>query len=155
MKPLRFGAKVDGMKASICCMLIFSASVFAQTPRTSTSTLKHLLAQQGFSGALEGKIAIKRLGVFHCGSRPLEVFYHTWEESHPPGKAIHAAYRIVFLENGNKYVGQYKVQDPPTKTTRTAMVFDYPARDGNTIECEGDSLPEEVTLNGESGVLLK
>ncbi|MGP8270676.1 MAG: hypothetical protein ACLQLH_11460 [Terracidiphilus sp.] len=143
------------MKASICCLLLLSVSVFAQIPRTLTSTLKQLLAQQGFSGALEGKIAIKRLGVFHCGSRTLEVFYHTWEESNPPGKAIHAAYRIIFLEGGNKYVGQYKVQDPPTTITRTAIVFAYPAGDGNTIECEGDSLPKEVLLNGESGTLFK
>lgn len=143
------------MKASFFYLLILSTSVFAQPPRTSTRTLKHLLAQQGFSGALEGKIAIKRLGVLRCGSRTLEVFYHSWEESHPPGKAIHAAYRIVFLENGNKYVGQYKVQDPPTKITRTAIVFDYPAGDGNNIECEGDSLPEEVTLNGADAMLFK
>ena len=143
------------MKASIFYLLILSTSVFAQSPRTSTRTLKHLLAQQGFSGALEGKIAIKRLGVLRCGSRTLEVFYHSWEESHPPGKAIHAAYRIVFLENGNKYVGQYKVQDPPTKITRTAIVFDYPAGDGNNIECEGDSLPEEVMLNGADAILFK
>jgi hypothetical protein len=114
-----------------------------------------LLAQQGFSGALEGKIAIKRLGVFHCGSRTLEILYHSWEESNPPGKAIHAAYRIVFLENGNKYVGQYMVQDPPVKITRTEIVFGYPEGDGNIIECEGDSLPKEVTLNGEYGTLFK
>jgi hypothetical protein len=142
------------MKARICFLLLLSASVFAQTPRTSTSTLKQLLAQQGFSGALEGKIAIKRLGVFHCGSRTLEVFYHSWEQSNPPG-ARHAAYRIIFLEDGNKYIGQYRVQDPPTKITRTAIVFEYPAGDGNTIECEGDSLPDEVSLNGEYGTLFK
>ncbi|MGA3135751.1 MAG: hypothetical protein ABSC88_07135 [Terracidiphilus sp.] len=142
------------MKARICCLLLLSASLFAQTSRTPTSTLKQLLAQQGFSGALEGKIAIKRLGVFHCGSRTLEVFYHSWEQSNPPG-ARHAAYRIIFLEDGNKYIGQYRVQDPPTKITRTAIVFDYPAGDGNIIECEGDSLPEEVLLNGESGTLFK
>jgi len=141
------------MNARIFCMLVLSASLFAQTPRTSTSTLKQLLAQQGFTGALEGKITIKRLGVFNCGSRTLEVFYHTWEESHPPGKAIHAAYRIVFLEDGDKYVGQYMVQDPPTKITRTAIVFGYPASDENTIQCEGNSLPVGVTLNGEGRVL--
>jgi hypothetical protein len=143
------------MKASICCLLLLSVSVFAQTPRTPTSTLKQLLARQGFSGALEGKIAIKRLGVFHCGSRSREVFYHSWEQSNPPGKAIHAAYRIIFLEDGNKYVGQYRVQDPPTKITRTAIVFDYPAGDGNTIECKGDSLPVELTLSGEGVTLFK
>jgi len=143
------------MKLNAFSVMLFSATMLAQQPHTSTSSLKHLLAQQGFSGALEGKITIKRLGVFHCGSRPLEVFYHTWEESNPAGKAIHAAYRIVFLENGNKYLGQYKVQDPPTKITQTAIVFGYPASDGNSIACEGDSLPESIELNGEGGVLFK
>jgi hypothetical protein len=143
------------MKARIIFLLLLSASVIAQTPRTPTSTLKQLLARQGFSGALEGKIAIKHLGFFHCGSRTLEVFYHTWEETNPPGKAIHAAYRIIFLEDGNKYVGQFKVQDAPTKITRKVIVFDYPASSGNTIECEGDRLPEEVLLNGESDTLFK
>jgi hypothetical protein len=151
---LGFGVKVDRMKASICCLLLLSAAVIAQTPRTSTRTLKQLLAQQGFSGALEGKIAIKRLGVFQCGSRTLEVFYHSWEQSNPPG-ARHAAYRILFLEAGNRYVGQYRVQDPPTKITRTAIVFDYPSGEGNNIECAGDNLPEEVLLNGEGGSLFR
>jgi hypothetical protein len=143
------------MKLNAFSVMLFSATILAQQPHTSTSSLKHLLAQQGFSGSLEGKITIKRLGVFHCGSRPLEVFYHTWEQSNPPGKAIHSAYRIVFLENGNKYVGQYKVQDPPTKITRTAIVFGYPTSDGNSISCEGDNLPESALLNGESDDLFK
>ena len=143
------------MKAAICYLLLMSATVLAQTPHTPISTLRDLLARQGFSGALEGKIAIKRLGVFHCGARPLEVFYHSLEESNPPGKAIHTAYRIVLLENGITYVGQYKVQDPPVKITRTAIVFGYPEGGGNTIECEGEALPEQVQLNGESGVLFK
>ena len=143
------------MKLHPFIAMLFSATILAQQPHTSTSSLKQLLDQQGFSGALEGKIAIKRLGVFHCGSRTLEVFYHTWEESNPPGKAIHAAYRIFFLENGNKYIGQYMVQDPPTKITRTAIVFGYPASDGNSIACDGDNLPESVELNGEGSALFK
>ena len=138
------------MKTCLCCLLLLGASISAQAPPTSTRTLRRLLAQQGFSGVLEGRIAIKRLGILECGSRPVEVFYYSWEESNPPGKAIHAAYRIIFLENGHRYLGQYKVQDPPTKITRTTIIFNYPAGDGNTIECEGDSLPQEATLNGET-----
>jgi hypothetical protein len=143
------------MKTSIFCLLVLSASVFAQTPRTSTRTLRQLLAQQGFSGALEGKVSIKRLGVLHCGSRPLEVFYHSWEESRPPGMAIHAAYRIVFLENGNQYIGQYKVQYPPTKIKGNTILFTSPDGNGNTIACEGDNLPQSVVLNGELLDLFK
>jgi len=40
------------------------------------------------------------------------------------------------------------VQDPPVKITWAAIVFGYPEGDGNTIECEGESLPEKVQLNG-------
>ena len=47
------------------------------------------------------------------------------------------------------------MQDPPTKITRTSIVFDYPEGGGNTVECEGDSLPEELTLNGEGVKLFK
>ena len=143
------------MKHHALFVLLFSVTVLAQNPHTSTGSLKRLLAQQGFTGALEGKITIKRLGIFHCGSRQLEVFYHTWEESNPPGRAIHAAYRVVLLENGSRYVGSYKVQDPPAKIARAAIFFDYPKDAGNVIACDDNSLPESVVLNGEGADLFK
>jgi hypothetical protein len=135
-------------------MLLFAASILAQTPRTSTSTLKHLLAQQGFTGALEGKITIRRLGILHCGSRQLEVFYHTWEQSNPPG-ARHAAYRVVFLEDGNRYIGSYRVHDRPAKIVRDAILFNFSEEDGNMIRCNQDELPAEVSLDGEGEDLFK
>ena len=143
------------MKLNACFVLLFSATILAQQPHTSASSLKHLLAQQGFTGLLEGKVAFSRLGRLDCGTGKLEVFYYSWEESHPPGLAIHASYRVVLLEDGSKYVGSYQVQDRPARSTRTAILFNYPEGDGNTISCDGDSLPQSVVLNGEFEILEK
>jgi hypothetical protein len=92
-------------------------------------------------------VALKRLGVFACGTRKLEISYYSWEESNPPGRAIHASYRVVLLEDGSKYVGSYSIQDPPAKIARTAILFNYPKDDGNAITCDGDNLPESAVLN--------
>ena len=124
----------------------------AQPPHTSTKTLKKILAQQGFSGALKGKITIERLGIFHCGSRQLETFYHTWEQT---WGARHAAYRIVFLEGGTKYVGQYRVSDRPAQISQNAILFNFSDDDGNIIQCDGDNLPESVVIDEERATLFK
>lgn len=57
------------MKLRSFFLLLFSAGVLAQPPNTPIKTVKRILAQQGFSGALEGKITIERLGILSCGSR--------------------------------------------------------------------------------------
>ena len=142
------------MKSLICCVLLFSINLLAQPPHTSVSALRKILAQQGFSGALEGKITIERLGVLHCGSRQLEAFYHTWEQSNPPGRAIHAACTVVLLE-GSKYVGQYHVPDRPARITRSAILFNFRGEDGNIIQCDGDNLPESVVLDGQDAKFFK
>ncbi len=102
---------------------------------------------------LEGKVAFDSLGTFDCGARKLEVFYYSWEESNPPGLAIHASYRILFMA-GTNYLGSYHVQDRPERVTRTAIVFNYPQNDGNAISCDGGKLPDSVLLNGEGDIFL-
>lgn len=143
------------MKLSLCFVLLLSSIILAQQPHTSTSSLKRLLVQQGFTGELQGKVAFSRLGILDCGSRKLEVFYYSWEESHPPGLAIHASYRVILLEHGNKYVGSYHVADPPARMTQTAILFNYSKKDGNTIACEDEDLPQSVMLDGESEDLFR
>jgi hypothetical protein len=142
------------MKMRICCALFLSASILAQEAHTSLTSLKNLLAKQGFTGALDGKITIKRLGVLHCGSRQFESFYHTWEQSNPPG-ARHAAYRVVLVEEGSKYVGSYRVPESPARITRSAILFNFEDEDGNIIQCDGDNPPASVVLDGEFSTLFK
>jgi hypothetical protein len=117
--------------------------------------LKLTLSSQGFSGELQGRVSFNRLGVLKCGTKSLEVVFYGWEETKPPGKAIHASYRVLFLESGEHYLGSYVVGDRPTLRNSRALVFDYPRDLGNIIGCNENGLPSRVQLNGELEELAK
>jgi len=129
--------------------ILFGLTLPAQQPEMVPLHWKRLLAQQGFSGALEGKVNLVRVGTLPCGAQRLRIFFYSWEESDRPGEAIHANYRVVFLENENKYVGSYVVADRPSKVTGNELRFDYPAKFGNAISCDHQALPSKVLLDGE------
>jgi len=112
-------------------------------------SLRDQLAKQGFTGMLEGKVHFFRLGTLQCNNTKLSVYYYEWEESHPPGKAIHAAYRILFMSPTFDYLGSYHVSDRPIKTGPSTISFNYPEADGNILQCDVDGLPKQVLLDGD------
>ena len=138
-------------------VLLFASCIdMHAAARTLTfAKLRNLLESQGFSGGFKGKVRISRLGEMDCGGSKLQVYYYTWEETHHPGLAIHAAYRILFLKNSTTYLGQYKVEDKPKLLKPNKLVFNYSESDGNSIQCDQNGLPESVLTNGENLTLFK
>jgi hypothetical protein len=78
----------------------------------------------------------------------LQVYYYTWEETSPPGCAIHFNQRLIFIQNRD-YLGQYVIADRPTLIKQDSLRFTYPVEDGNTIQCDQDGLPKSIQLNGQ------
>jgi len=127
----------------------------AATHRLTFAMLRRLLESQGFSGGFEGRVHISRLGQMDCAGSKLQVYYYTWEETHPPGLAIHAAYRVLFFKDSTTYLGQYKVGDRPKLLKSNKLVFNYSESDGNSIQCDQNGLPESLQANGEDLTLFK
>ena len=122
-------------------------SLTSSAQRQDTKSLKDILSKQGFTGLLQGKVTLTLLGNMKCTSAALQVYYYTWEETNPPGRAIHFSQRLIFIENRN-YVGQYVVSDRPVLVKRELLRFHYSKDDGNTIECDQEGLPKSLLLNG-------
>jgi len=154
-KAVRIGARVNAMRRWIFTALLLCCSLFAERAGAGAHHLRRLLAEQGFSGELRGKVTIAQLGVLGCGNDEFQVFYYSWEESNPPGKAIHANYRILFLKSGNTYVGSYSTSDRHPKVKGREIRFEDSTDQGNVIACNEDGLPKTVVLDGERRLLTK
>lgn len=85
-------------------------------------SLKDILSKQGFSGLLEGKVTFELLGSMQCNSSKLQVYYYTWEETNPPGRAVHFSQRLIFIEN-REYKGHYVVEDHPALLNNQTLLF--------------------------------
>ena len=124
----------------------------AATHRLTISELKKLLESQGFSGGFEDRIRISRMGQMNCAGSRLQVYYYTWEQMHTP---YHAAYRVLFLNESNIYLGQYKVSDKPNLLNSNKLVFPHAESDGNSIECDQNGLPQSVLADDQNLILFK
>lgn len=119
----------------------------------SSARLKKELASQHFSGVLEGNVRFTTLGRLSCGSNSLQVVFYEWEESSPPGAAVHSSYRVILM-HGPTYLGSYVVADKPS-IQGDELRFPY-SENGNSIKCGIDGAPpKEVLLDGENLSLSK
>jgi len=76
---------------TLATMILISTIGAAAGQTVHGKPLKSLLSGQGFTGELQGRVTLVRLGHLDCAERKLEVIYYTWEESHSPGLAVHAS----------------------------------------------------------------
>jgi hypothetical protein len=123
-------------------------SLPANAQKLDVKSLRNILAKQGFTGLLDGQITFDLLGTMRCNSAAISVYYYTWEETNPPGRAIHSSQRLIFLENWS-YLGQYVVEDRPVLVKPDLLRFPYSEGEGNTIQCDKEGLPKSLLLNGE------
>jgi hypothetical protein len=121
----------------------------------SQRRLKQLLSSQGFSGPLIGKVHISELGWLHCGAETYRVLYHQWDDSHPPGRAIHASQRLVFLADGEQYLGSYVIASKPLKVSSGSILLPYPQELGNSIACADIGDGKKIVLDGEVHTFFK
>jgi len=136
---------------ALLTMVLLSSMASAQN--LDIKSLKDILSKQGFTGLLQGKVTFNLLGGMKCDSSILQVYYYTWEETNPPGRAIHFSQRLIFIKN-REYMGQYVIADRPTLLKQNLLRFPYSHDDGNTIQCGQEGLPESVHLDG-SDILLE
>lgn len=129
-------------------------SLTSNAQKLDSKSLKDILSKQGFTGLLQGKVAFTLLGDMKCNSAVLQVYYYTWEETNPPGRAIHASYRLIFIENRN-YLGQYVVSDRPALVKPDTVRFPVSQEDGNTLKCSQEGLPKSLYLDGGDRVLSR
>ena len=87
-----------------------------------------------------------------CNSEELQVFYYTWEETNPPGQAIHFNARLIFIEKQD-YLGHYMVSARPVLVKPDLLRFPVSAEDGNALRCDQDGLPKSFYLDGGDRVL--
>jgi hypothetical protein len=149
------------MKSRLVCLFALLLSLAppgglaAEKSPISVQHLKSLLRNQGFGGALEGDVSFTYLGEFACGMEEYRVFYFVWTQTRPRGVAMHGQQRLILIGNKEQYAGSYMINDPPTKVEHNAIIFPYPAKDGNEIRCEEGALPEDALLGGGGGNLEK
>lgn len=134
------------------CVLLLVLVLPSSGQERDTKSLKDILSEQGFSGLLQGKITFKLLGDMSCKSKVLQVYYYTWEETNPPGKAIHFSQRLIFIHK-NRYVGQYAVPDGPSLIRPNLLRF--PDSKEDSVNCDETGLPKSITLDGESSELFR
>ena len=146
------------MSRSTHSMLVLLAvvllSLTANAQKLDTKSVKDILSKQGFTGLLQGKVTFNLLGDMRCISAQLQVYYYTWEETNPPGRAIHFSQRLIFIKN-REYMGQYVIADRPTLLKQQLLRFPYSRDDGNTLQCDQGGLPESVHLDGQDVLLEK
>jgi len=134
--------------------ILLSAICVAQSP--DKKALKDILSKQGFSGVLYGndKITFTCLGSLQCNAENLSVYYYTWEEVNPPGRAVHFIQRLIFLK-GRDYVGQYEVSDRPVLIKPDLLRFPVSEEGGNSLSCGQKGLPKSLLLDGEDRDLFR
>jgi hypothetical protein len=134
----------------LLAMVLLSVTSTAQ--RLDTKSLRDILSKQGFSGELHGKVTFSRLGTLKCNAEGLQVFYYTWEETNPPGRAIHFSQRLIFIEK-QKYLGHYVISDRPILVKPDLLRFPFSEEDGSVLRCDQDGLPKTIYLDGGDRVL--
>jgi len=128
-------------------------------PQTQSSNLRRLLAKQGFCCYIRAKdgVTLTELGHMACGSKSLRAVYYEWQEQHPRGDAVHASYRLIFMD-GNVYLGNYEVTGTdgfPSIVGKKLIQFSSQENGENRVGCEAGELPKHAWLGGESRSLFK
>jgi hypothetical protein len=139
------------MRVLLVAMLL---SLTSSAQKLSTKSLRDILSKQGFTGLLQGKVTFALLGEMKCGSTVFHAYYYTWEETNPPGRAIHFSQRLIFIENRN-YLGQYVISDRPVLVKPDVLRFPVSEEDGNSLKCDQDGLPKSLILDGGDRVLAR
>jgi hypothetical protein len=119
------------------------------------SALIRTLREQGFTGALTGDIHFTPLGNLHCAEGNFHVIHFEWFGPAHPG-SHRAAYRIIFLEGGNRYVGSLDIEgDTVVSVKHNSVRFGYDHASENAVACAKTGPEIQVLLDGGSETFYK
>ncbi len=116
--------------------------------------LIRILQHQGFTGALSGDIHFTTVGNLHCPASNFQVVYFEWYgPAHP--SSHRAQYRILFLEDGNRYVGSYIAMGGPVSISNNSVLFTYDESSTNVITCAAFGPDESIQLQDGGSLSLE
>jgi hypothetical protein len=115
-----------------------------------------LLRSGGFSGVLNQKIELNKVGEVKIGNTCLNLFVyvHTSKTKRGSTGAQHMAKRLFILSKSH-YLGMYTLDEIPTRLTGKTLEFPGEKDEGNTIVFDSETPPEKIYLNGEVRKLFK
>ena len=119
--------------AVLLVALALGGATQAAIPQSKRELIR-MLQQQGFKGALSGDIHFTTIGTLHCPSSNFQVIHFEWfGPAHP--SAHRAQYRILFLQEGRRYVGSFVVMGGPVSIRNNSVRFTYDESSDNAITC--------------------
>jgi hypothetical protein len=120
-----------------------------------------ILLEGGFSGLSKcntGTFQAKEVGKIAISGNTYSILDYRYRTGPNSNGGAHGGQRILVVEDGRNYMGEYVVGTPPffTVTVRGASVFiDGPQKYGNEIRFDKDGPPHQAYLAGDLVSLLK
>lgn len=142
-------------KTALLPFALFLVGATCMARAQCKSALIRILREQGFTGALTGDIHFTSLGSLHCAEGNFQVVRFEWYGPAHPG-SHRAAYRVIFLEGRNRYVGSLDIEgDTAVSVKQNSVRFNYDYASGNAIACAEIGPGKQVLLDGGSESFYK
>ena len=135
-------ARADGLKS---CSLPFQT----------------ILVEGGFSGLArcdEGNFESRQVGEVAISGKTYAIIDYRYQTKPVSGGSAHGGQRILIVEDGRKYLGQYVIATPPFRAISvrgTSVFVDVPASEGNVIKFDENGPPREAYLTQDPARLFK
>jgi hypothetical protein len=109
-----------------------------------------LLRAGGFSGVLNQKVEIKKIGVVAIKDSCLNLFSYVLTSESKGGTmgARHMTKRLLVLSN-TEYLGMYAIDDLPIRLDGNTLLFPGEKDEGNSITFTEEVPPKTIYLGGE------
>ncbi|VVT12736.1 hypothetical protein [Erythrobacter sp. EC-HK427] len=114
------------------------------------SDVRDFLAEQGFSGPLNGREQIYEAGVVQAGTDAYNIYTFRGVHQPVPGGVDHGVNKILVLRNGNEFLGQYSVSMPSACQVSGRLVECSTGSPPSTFEFTADGPPAEIWFDGEA-----
>lgn len=144
-------------KFSKIAVLLAALALSGATPAAvaqSRRELIRILQEQGFKGALSGDIHFTTVGTLHCPSNNFRVIHFEWFGPAHPG-SHRAQYRLLFLQDGRRYVGSFVVMGGPVSIRNNSVRFTYDESSDNVITCSALGPDGSVELQDGGSLTLE
>lgn len=152
---------------SILVLGIITLSLFGMTPISARDCepkstdfnrgeVFRVLSAGGFSGVLNQKVQIIKIGAIKIEDTCLNLYVYTLTSESKGGSegARHMAKRLLILSN-TEYLGMYAIDELPKGLIGNTLEFSGSTEAGNRIVFSNELPPEKIYLDGEVRRLFK